>query len=310
MIKLTIIIPVYNVEKYVIKTLESIKNQNIDFNQLQVLIIDDGSIDNSPWLIKQWIEGNSNKNTFQYIYKSNWNWGSVINYAKDKNLIKGKYISILDADDFYHPQCFEEIFSKIENDYDVIITNFFRINENKKIRKTKVLYSSKSKVMKNKKCFSPWSIPICKFFKTELFLSIPNLDEGISYQDQILFHSLVLKAKKIYFIKKCLGYYFELRPQSSTTLSWDKKRINIWCNNMNQLLSKESREIAAYTSMMLNYCYSNTDKKLRHKIKIDQKYIPLLKKSKFSFLPISISWIAKLYFSITNKKIIKNSQDK
>lgn len=310
MIKLTIIIPVYNVEKYVIKALESIKNQNVDFSQLQILIIDDGSSDNSLRLIKEWIEKNDNKNTFQYIYKSNGNWGSVINHVKDNNLVKGKYVSILDADDFYHPQCFEEIFSKIENDYDVIITNFFRINESKKIKKTKVLYSYKSKEMKNKKCFSPWSIPLCKFFKTQLFLSLPNLEEGISYQDQILFHSLVLKSQKIYFIKKCLGYYFELRPQSSTTLSWDQKRINIWCNNMNKLLSKESREIAAYTSMMLNYCYLKTNKKLRHEIKIDQKHIPLLKKSKFSFLPMSISWIAKLYFSTTNKNIIKNSQDK
>lgn len=307
MTKLTIIIPVFNVEKYIIKALESIKNQNVDINHIQVLIIDDGSTDNSAKLIKEWIEKNKKNNIFEYFYKENGNWGSVINYAKKNNLIKGQYVSILDADDYYDKKCFAEIFKIIDQDYDVIISNFYRINEMGKIKKTNVLYSSKSKEMAKKKCFTPWSLPLCKFFKTELFLQSKDLEDGISYQDQILFNYLILNSQKVFFIKNFLGYYFEFRPQSSTTLSWDEKRIKIWCNNMNKLLASNSQEIAAYVSMMINHCYIKANKNLKYKVQISHQYLPLIKKAKFTFLPKPLNKIAQTYFYLANNKIFKNS---
>ena len=261
--KLTIIIPTYNVEQYIEKALDSIYNQqSIKLEQdIQVLIIDDGSNDNTALIIQNWLSS-KNVQSFQYIKKSNGNWGSVINYVKNNKLIEGEYVSILDADDFYNTNCFQEVF-KISslNQYDLIISNFKRINENGKTKPTKVIYSSRSKEIIKNKSFTPWSIPMCKFFKSDLFYQSDNLTEYVSYQDQILFFSLLIKASKIYFIKKDLGFYFVSRPNSSSVVDWNKKRIEVWMENMNKLLSYNNPQLSAYVNMMVNYCYINPKEK-------------------------------------------------
>ena len=306
--KLTIIIPTYNVEQYIEKALDSIYNQqNIDLEQdIQVLIVDDDSNDNTALIINNWL---SSKNTqsFQYIKKSNGNWGSVINYVKNNKLIKGEYVSILDADDFYNTNCFQEVFQiSTLNQYDLIISNFKRINEKGRTKPTKVIYSFKSKEIVKNKSFTPWSIPMCKFFKADLFYQLNDLKENVSYQDQILFFSLLIQAKKIYFIKNNLGFYFVSRPNSSSVVDWNKKRIEVWMENMNKLLSCNIPELSAYVNMMVNYCYINTkDKENRKYIIIKKEYINIFKSSKFSFLPKGLDWIAKIWFSFAIRKIIK-----
>ncbi|MBD5423032.1 MAG: glycosyltransferase family 2 protein [Mycoplasma sp.] len=310
-IKLTIIIPTYNVEKYIIKALESIKNQNVDHKSFEVLIIDDASTDNSAKLINDWINVNDpNKLTYKYFYKKNGNWGSVINYAKNNNLINGQYVSILDADDFFDEKCFKEVYKIMDSNqnYDLIFSNFYKAyDDSNKLKKVSVLFEIKSKEIKKPRACVPYQIPICKFYKTKLFLELDDLREGVFYQDQILFFSLVLKSEKIYFIKKHLGYYLDQRPGSSTVAKWDENKINICCDNMNKLLSFNYRPIAGYVSIMANYYYHKAEKNIRQLVKVERKYLILLKKAKYSFLPIPLSWIAKLVFRITLIKIISNS---
>ncbi len=309
--KLTIIIPAYNVENYIEKALNSIINQiNINWNNIQVLIINDGSTDKTELKIKTWLEAKKNY-PFEYIKKENGNWGSVINYVKNNNLIQGQYFSILDADDFYNKNCFDEVLQIInKNKYDLILSNFQRINENNQTKSTNVIWSAKSKELKKNKAFTPWSIPMCKFFKTSLFLESDDLKEGVSYQDQILFFSFLIKSQDIYFIKKDLGYYFVSRPNSSSVASWNIDRIEIWMENMNKLLSYNIKELSAYVNMMTNYCYINTKNKEDNKnILINKENIKIFKSSRYSFLPFMLSWIAKLWFTLSTRKIIKNSQN-
>ena len=305
--KLTIIIPTYNVEKYILTALNSIKNQqNCNPNDYEVLIVDDGSKDNTKNIIHQWLSENK-LDSFKYILKSNGNWGSVINHVKNNNLITGEYVTILDADDWFENNCFSKIFEIIDiKNPEIIISNFYRGNQNKK-KKTKVMFRAREGFIAKKRSFTAWSIPMCKFFKTSLFLSLDNLREGVSYQDQILFHSLVLKSNSIYFVNKCLGTYYENREGSSTTEQWNLKRINLWCNNMNKLLSLNSKEIAAYVMMMIDHCYKMSSKELKNNVLINKEYIKLFKSSKFYWVPFGTRWIAKLIFIISTKKIIKNS---
>ena len=141
----------------------------------------------------------------------------------------------------------------------------------------------------------------------DLFFTISfDLKENFSYQDQILFFSLLIQAKKIYFIKNNLGFYFVSRPNSSSVVDWNKKRIEVWMENMNKLLSCNIPELSAYVNMMVNYCYINTkDKENRKYIIIKKEYINIFKSSKFSFLPKGLDWIAKIWFSFAIRKIIK-----
>ena len=136
-----------------------------------------------------------------------------------------------------------------------------------------------------------------------------DLKENVSYQDQILFHSFVLKkAENIYFINKNLGIYFENRDGSSTSLEWNEKRIKLWCSNMDFLLSLKSKQINAYVMLMINHCKNKAPKNLKYLVKIKREYIKEFKKAKFTWLNFGIRWFAKIVFSIATMRILKNSK--
>ncbi len=304
---LTIIIPSYNTKNFILTALESIKLQK-QLITYEVLIIDDGSKDETFDIVNNWIKQNRNDESFKLIRKENGNWGSVINYAKNNNLIKGRYVTILDADDYFFNNCFDELAKVINKDYDMIIGNFYRTRKDK-LKKTHVMFGNKSKEFKKEQAHTGWSIPLCKFFKTSLFIQMENLREKVSYQDQILYHFFVNKfANRIYFISKFIGVYYENREGSSTTMNWDKNRINLWCNNMNKILSLNSHEASAYVKMMMRHCYSNADKNLKNIVVINKEYIDLFKKAKFKWIPPYLAWIAKIIFVLLTLPIVKNSK--
>ncbi|MGL5640044.1 MAG: glycosyltransferase, partial [Mycoplasmoidaceae bacterium] len=113
----TVIIPCFNVEKYISKCLDSLLNQNYDINLLQILVIDDGSTnDELKKIIKKYQDKYKN---IEYHYKKNNHWGSVINYVLEKQLAKNDYVSILDADDFLSKDAFK-IINEVCDDHDVV----------------------------------------------------------------------------------------------------------------------------------------------------------------------------------------------
>lgn len=303
--KITVIIPSYNVETLIMDALDSIYEQGISKDQYEVLIIDDGSKDKTRNVVNDWINEKKVDN-FKYYIKQNGNWGSVINYAKNNNLINGEYVTILDADDMFAKNCFSSFIEKMDKNYDLIFSNFYRKRMDSLI-KTKVMFS-KSKEVEIKKSFTAWSIPLCKFFKTELFLKQNDLREGVSYQDQILFHYFVSQCKSIYFIDDYLGIYFENREGSSTAQAWNENRINLWCSNMNKLLELKNNSVTAYVMMMIHHCYKNSPYQFRHLVKVNSKYVKLFKKAKFYWLQPGVRMLAKMIFTIGVFKIIQNSK--
>ena len=91
---LTISIAAYNVEKFLDKTLSSLCNESLS-EDLEVLIIDDGSTDKTGNIAKQYEK--KYPNIFRYVYKENGGHGSTIN--KGIELAQGKYFRVLDGDD-------------------------------------------------------------------------------------------------------------------------------------------------------------------------------------------------------------------
>lgn len=91
--KFSIIVPVYNVEKYVLKCLQSINEQS--YQNYEVIIIDDGSKDNSKEIIKEFIKG---KEKFKYYKKANGGLADARNYGL--KYVTGDYILFIDSDDY------------------------------------------------------------------------------------------------------------------------------------------------------------------------------------------------------------------
>ena len=126
--KISVIIPAYNVEKYVEKTLKSLKDQT--FKDFEAIIINDGSTDNTEKIIKEVLQ--DTKFHWKLINQEN----QGVSVARNRGIIesKGEYICFLDADDYYHPTFLEKMYNKSkENNYDVVFCNYALVTEKGKI---------------------------------------------------------------------------------------------------------------------------------------------------------------------------------
>ena len=113
--KLSVIIPVYNTEEYIEKCLDSIANQAM--KNLEIIIVNDGSTDNSENIIEQWIERNPNIGA-KYFKKENGGLSDARNYGVTK--ATGKYISFVDSDDYLEKGLYKNLEKYMDQDIDLI----------------------------------------------------------------------------------------------------------------------------------------------------------------------------------------------
>lgn len=125
--KLSIIIPVYNTEKHLKKCFDSIINQNN--SEIEVVVVNDGSTDNSEVIIKEYIS--KYKDVFTYYKKDNTGVSDTRNFGVEK--ASGKYIMFLDSDDYIDKKLYDNINKYIDEDIELIKYKMQRVDENDKI---------------------------------------------------------------------------------------------------------------------------------------------------------------------------------
>lgn len=120
--KVSFIIPAYNVQSSLRQCLDSfVYGQDVPYRDYEVLIVDDGSFDNTAAIAQKYVQ--SCPEIFRYLRKANGGHGSVINAGVP--LAEGKYVKIIDADDWIEPDSLAPYLDALaSNDADVIVTNF------------------------------------------------------------------------------------------------------------------------------------------------------------------------------------------
>ena len=120
---ISIIIPIYNAEKYIINCLDSIKSQNVD---VEVICVNDGSTDNTENVIKKYREQNS---FIKYIYQDN--AGAPIARNRGLSMALGQYIMFFDADDILFPNALSYMLNTIiKESADLVFGNYNEIDVN------------------------------------------------------------------------------------------------------------------------------------------------------------------------------------
>jgi glycosyltransferase involved in cell wall biosynthesis len=123
MVKVSVIVPVYGVEKYIKKCISSIINQT--FSDFEIIVVDDGTKDNSIKIIKD----NFHDDRIKIFHKENGGLASARNYGITK--ASGKYMFFVDSDDFLEPNCLLEMYNEIINkDVDMVICDYYKYFEN------------------------------------------------------------------------------------------------------------------------------------------------------------------------------------
>lgn len=202
--KVSIIVPVYNTEKYLRKCLDSLVNQ--DFSDYEIILINDGSTDCSKSIINEY--------TKKYFFiksftKKNGGLSSARNLGIEKSL--GRYIVFVDSDDYVETSFLKELYNNItKNNSDIAVCEFSYVYYDGTIIRSYSNLDYTNDSLK-KYLLTPPMAPI-RMFKKEMFNKI-KFQEGIYYEDLECCPKLVQYAKKISFVNKSL-YNYLIRDNS------------------------------------------------------------------------------------------------
>lgn len=214
--KISIIIPAYNVEKLISTCLRSVLNQDLSPEEYEVIIIDDGSTDNTYEVIKSYIK--DAKNIFLFKQK-NQRQGAARNNALKK--ASGEYIWFVDSDDYIVENSLKGLYAKAKKmDLDILFFTSYNVikGEVKEVKPqlNKIEYH---KIYKGQDIIADRSINCgpCFCIYKKIFLESNDLHfiEGVFYEDNEYMLKAYYYAKKVFYINK--PYYYVLLTETSST---------------------------------------------------------------------------------------------
>lgn len=286
----SIIIPIYNVEKYISKTVDSVLNQT--YRNIEIILVDDGSPDNCPHLIDSMSKEDSR---IKVVHKPNGGVSSARNAGIDK--AQGKYISFVDGDDWIDPdyvQYFVNLIEKYNCDLVYNINNYSQYNTKSRERES-VISSEKAIewIYLGKIFVAVWN----KMYRTS-FLRENNIrfDESIWYGEGMLFNVDCLQfTDQVAVGEKCV-YHQTPNPDSAM------RKFNLESNHcgirsldiQKQHWKKKNRRIknawayhrrAFNWSIMSGLARTNQDEKYKDEFRICANN---LKKNLWTSLKVSI----------------------
>lgn len=232
--KLSIIIPVYKVEKYVGKCLNSIFSQPTDKSSYEVIVVDDGSPDNSIAEVEKF----SCYNNLVIIRQEN----KGLSAARNRGIrhAKGDYIWCVDSDDWVYSDSLCRILQVTENcKYDIIASFLTNVDESSLKAMDEVPIYPHSKEYKGADfLFNGFkNTPSQRFIYKRSFLEQNNLNyyEGILHEDLEFCPRALYQANSVYLLDKPIYYYLQ-RKTGSITSSFNDKNFKSLYNVYNQLV--------------------------------------------------------------------------
>lgn len=211
---LTVVIPTYNMEKYLHRCLDSLLVPNEQMQLLEVLVVNDGSKDSSSEIAHEYEA--KFPETFRVIDKENGNYGSCVNSGLAE--ATGKYIKILDADDWFENVAFVKYLDAIKDlDVDLVLNERVFVRPSGEVVKRSVSPFPESVGFD---FFPSKELPVmhCVAYKTENLRKIGyRQTEGISYTDRQWVFTPISTVKKAFFVRENLYMYLVGREGQTMT---------------------------------------------------------------------------------------------
>ena len=219
--KISVIIPVYNTEKYIEKCLESLAKQTMQ--DFEVIIVNDGSTDNSKKVIKDYMK-NSNLD-IRYLEKENGGLASARNYGVEKAL--GKYISFLDSDDYLDKNLFSELEKYMDKNIDLIKFKMKTVDEEgnviEKLDGPVFNVCSGEEGYKKLCTTDKYMDPACIYLYRREFFVENNFKYKLRYHEDFGLTSLIIVQAKTFVSTEFFGYNY-LQTGESLTRGKDYKK--------------------------------------------------------------------------------------
>lgn len=233
---ISVIVPVYNTEKYLHRCLNSILQQSYD--HLEIILVNDGSLDNSPNICDAYANQDSR---VKVIHKPNGGLSDARNMGiKHAN---GEYLSFIDSDDYIDVGLYERFVEKLNDCKDNIDIYIFNVNKETKqgwvVGTTvheAVYEKSKQKVLENTFVLRGVDAYACnKIYKKDLFLNI-SFPLGKLYEDIFTIPKLIHFSHNSICIDNFLGYFYCLNESSIVNAKFSERQFD---NITERVLLKE-----------------------------------------------------------------------
>lgn len=215
--KVSVLVPIYNVEKYLRQCLDSLINQTLE--DIEIICINDGSTDSSPEIISEY---QAKDNRVKVINKANSGYGASMNMGVDA--ATGEYIGIVESDDYAENTMFEKLYNQAKaNDLDILKSDFIKYwgDTNQCVKAgiidkdwcDKAFTTDEYKEVLNI-IPSIWSAIYRKEFIQTYNIRFSET-AGASYQDTGWHYKTMLVAKRIMLTNEAYLYYRQDNPNSS-----------------------------------------------------------------------------------------------
>lgn len=232
-VMISIIVPIYKVEKYLPQCIESIVNQT--YSNLEIILVNDGSPDRCGEICDKYAE---NDNRIKVVHKPN---GGLVSARKaGVQIASGEYIAFVDGDDWIDKTLYQEMNHCLNSDdIDIVCAGFIQVNGDERVKYSNHFSSGtydrsdiKNIILPELLCIKAsyesgivsavWN----KLFKTELIKDcIFSIDEKVTLgEDAICSYSCIINANKIIICNEVYGYYYRYNIEAMTK-AYDKKYL-------------------------------------------------------------------------------------
>lgn len=264
--RISFIIPCYNVEKYLIQCIESINDLHLDTDQFEVILINDGSTDSTSQIIAE-LEKQKNFSSFHYDTPS-----GTAGRARNKGLTmaQGEKVVFLDPDD---KLLGSGLLSNYMDDYDLIINSYIAVDENAKILNNLIL--KEGLVNLNEHFWNQiHNVCIQRIIFKRSFLQKNNLqfEHSIRAEDLLFLYECYVLTKNIYLSNTITVQYLQTRSDSVSN-KIDEQFLNGSMYALNLLKTKCYRQIADEELKSLLYLHTIVlGLKIKGQVTKDQKH--------------------------------------
>lgn len=262
MAKVTIIVPIYNVEKYVATCLESLLKQT--FTDFEIYAVIDGSPGNEKEIVAQYVKKDAR---VLLIEKENGGYGSVLQEAIAR--CSSEYFLVCDPDDYLADDALEKLVKLAdENQSDLTVGAKYYIYEGSTDQDFDPSYNTKYVTLKKEEAYEAKTkefddlffldaSPHTKLYRTRVAKNI-QFPTKISFTDNVLFYCFLLQAKKVVYTDEARAYYLVDRAGNTMTDIQAKvinQNIQAFTSVMNQAAAMEDIPAFFYYRMFETYKY-------------------------------------------------------
>lgn len=273
--KVSVIVPIYNVERFVKRCLDSLVNQTLQ--EIQIILVNDGSTDESGNIAKEYASKYTNK--IIYLEKENGGLSDARNFGM--RYAEGEYIAFLDSDDYVENTMYEEMYNKaLQENSDYVECDFLWEYPDKTKKDKRNSYNNKKEMLTNVRVVA-WN----KLIKREILeknnISFPK---GLRYEDIEFTYKLIPYLNKVSYVDKEFVHYVQRN------------------NSIANVQNERTAEVFTIFDNIIKY-YQEKGFYEEYKEELEYSYSRIL-------LCSSLKRICKIKDSKTRKKLIKETFEK